>query len=305
MIDGLKPYPAYKDSGVPWLGRVPEHWPVLPALAAFAPKLVRNSGMVEKRILSLSHGQIVVKPEDRLHGLVPESFETYQIVDPGDIILRTTDLQNDHVSLRVGRVRDRGIITSAYTCLQARDHLSAEYDYLLLNAYDLLKVFYGFGSGLRQNLDFSHIKRMPVVAPSPSEQSAIVRFLNYTGRRIRRYIAAKRKLIALLNEQKQSIIDRAVTRGFDPNVCLKPSGVKWLGDVPEHWMPYKLKHVAAIQTGVTLGKNYGPQLLVERPYLRVANVQTGQLDLSRVKTIHNARQLPTLPALGRGAAMHS
>ena len=246
MIADLKPYPAYKDSGVPWLGKVPEKWEVLPALATYKPKLVKNTGMVEKTVLSLSYGRIIVKPVEKLRGLVPESFETYQIVNPGNIIVRTTDLQNDHTSLRIGHSRNRGIITSAYLCLETTDRVSTEFGYQFLNTYDLLKIIYGFGSGLRQNLDFVDIKRMPVLVPPKDEQSSIVRFLDHADRRIRRYILAKQKLIKLLEEQKQAIIHRAVTRGLDPNVRLKPSGVEWLGDVPEHWEVMPLRHLLSL-----------------------------------------------------------
>ncbi|MGE3993907.1 restriction endonuclease subunit S, partial [Pseudorhodoplanes sp.] len=107
-------------------------------------------------------------------------------------------------------------------------------------------------------------------------------------------IWAKRKLIALLNEQKQAIIHRAVTRGLDPNVRLKPSGVPLLGDVPDDWDLLPLKRVAKIQTGITLGKRYESQTLQDRPYLRVANVQTGRVDLSVVKTV----AVPMLEAVG-------
>jgi len=251
MIHDLKPYPAMKDSGVPWLETVPEHWQVSPAFAVYRPRQVKNTGLVESTVLSLSHGRIIVKAPEKLRGLVPESFETYQIVEPGNIIVRTTDLQNDQTSLRVGHVNHRGIITAAYMCLETKPIVLNEFGYQYLNAYDLLKIIYGFGSGLRQSLDFSDIKRMPVLVPPRDEQAAIVRFLDYADRRIRRYIGAKQKLIKLLEEQKQAIIHRAVTRGLDPNVRLKPSGVEWLGDVPEHWEVRKLRQCGSICGGLT------------------------------------------------------
>jgi type I restriction enzyme S subunit len=235
MTAGLQPYRAYRDSGMSWLGEVPAHWDVVPGRAIYREKKESNVGMKERTVLSLSYGQIVVKPDEKLHGLVPASFETYQIVEPGEIVVRPTDLQNDWNSLRFGLSRHRGIITSAYMCLNAMQPISQEYGYLLLHAYDLIKVFYGLGSGLRQNLDWRDFKYLPCVVPPSDEQAAIVRYLDHVDRRVRRYIAAKRKLIALLNEEKQAIIHRAVTRGLDPSVRLKPSGVEWLGDVPEHW----------------------------------------------------------------------
>jgi len=150
MNHDLKPYATYKDSGVPWLGDVPEHWEQLPGRACYHEKKVPNIGMQEQTVLSLSYGRIVVKPVEKLHGLVPASFETYQIVDPGNIIVRPTDLQNDKNSLRFGLSHHRGIITSAYICLYTTKLLQRDYGYLLLHAYDLKKIFYGLGSGLRQ-----------------------------------------------------------------------------------------------------------------------------------------------------------
>jgi type I restriction enzyme, S subunit len=253
MIADLKPYAGYKESGLPFLGQVPEHWGIRPAFGAFAPNRERNFGMKEKTVLSLSYGRIVVKPEEKLRGLVPESFETYQIVNPGDIVLRTTDLQNDHTSLRVGMVRDRGIITSAYLALHVAPDVLPEFGFQFLNVWDTSKAIYGYGSGLRQNLDFSHFKRMPVAVPPPDEQAAIVRFLDWANGRLERAIRAKRKVIALLNEQKQAIIHRAVTRGLDPDVPLKASGIPWLGDIPQHWETRQVRRLVSLVTSGSRG----------------------------------------------------
>jgi type I restriction enzyme S subunit len=137
----------------------------------------------------------------------------------------------------------------------------------------------------RLRLYTDDLYRLEALLPPLPEQSAIVRFLDHIDRRIRRYIRAKQKLIALLEEQKQALIHRAVTRGLDPNVRLKPSGVEWLGEVLAHWTLARLKDVAVVQTGLTLGKNYREMATESRPYLRVANVQHGRLDLRNVKRI--------------------
>jgi len=272
VIADLRPYPAMKDSGVAWLGEVPEHWEIAPAFAVYRPRQVKNTGLIESTVLSLSYGRIIVKTLEKLRGLVPESFETYQIVESGNIIVRTTDLQNDQTSLRVGHAQHRGIITAAYMCLETKPIVLNEFGYQYLNAYDLLKIIYGFGSGLRQNLDFSDIKRMPVLVPPRDEQAAIVRFLDYADRRIRRYIRAKQKLIKLLEEQKQAIIHRAVTRGLDPNVRFKPSGVEWLGDVPEHWEVLPLKRIAWFKSGSGFPVNEQGNQGCELPFLRVSDM---------------------------------
>lgn len=274
MIDRLKHYTEYKESGLPWLGKIPDHWKTGPGFAAFREKQVKNTGIAEKQVLSLSYGKIVIKPPEKLHGLVPDSFETYQIVDSGDIIIRSTDLQNDWNSLRVGLVHDRGIITSAYLCFRTTGTLLSEYGYQLLHTFDLMKVFYGMGSGLRQNLSFLDFKRMIILVPPPDEQAAIVRFLDHANRRIDRFIKAKKKVIALLNEQKQAIIHRAVTRGIDPNVPLKPSSIPWLGEIPEHWEIRPLKHWAKLNSR-SLSEKTSPKYKFN--YIDIGSVGTGRL----------------------------
>ena len=163
-------------------------------------------------------------------------------------------------------------------CLESTDRVSNEFGYQFLNTYDLLKIIYGFGSGLRQNLDFADIRRMPVLVPPKEEQSAIVRFLDHADRRIKRYIHTKQKLIKLLKEQKQTIIHRAVTRGLNPNVRLKPSGVQWLGDVPEHREVAALRHRYAQCLGKMLDSKRitGSNSL---PYLRNTDVQWDRVNI--------------------------
>lgn len=246
MISGLDSYQMTKDSHVSWLGDVPSHWRVLPGRACYVERTVPNTGMQEEQVLSLSFGRLVIKPPERLRGLVPASFETYQIIEPGDIVVRPTDLQNDWNSLRFALSNHRGIITSAYICLRTRGEMTREYGYRLLLAYDLKKIFYGLGSGLRQNLDWRDFKQLPCLVPPPDEQTAIVRFLDHADQRIRRAIRAKQKLIALLAEQKQAEIYRAVTRGLDPNVSLKQSGVDWLGEAPAHWDVLRMKNILSV-----------------------------------------------------------
>lgn len=247
MITELKPYPEYKDSGLPWLGQVPKHWDIQPAFSCYSEKQVRNTGMLERKVLSLSYGRIVVKPDDKLHGLVPESFKTYQIACVGDIVIRPTDLQNDHNSIRVGHVGERGIITSAYLCLNTKGKMSNGYGYKFLAVWDLTKAIYGYGSGLRQSLGFDHFKRMPVALPPPDEQDAIVSYLDDFDRKFKRFIRNRRQLIKVLNEQKQAIINRAVTRGLDPDAPMKDSGVEWIGEIPEHWEVRRLRNVAEMR----------------------------------------------------------
>lgn len=285
MFAALKPHSDYKPSH-DWIGDVPAHWRIVPGFAAFREKRISNSGMVVSDVLSLSYGRIVVKPPEKLHGLVPASFETYQIVDPGDIIIRPTDLQNDWHSIRVGLARDRGIITSAYICLQPTPLMTPEYCHLLLLAYDMRKFFYGMGSGLRQSLDYSDFKRFPMLVPPPDEQAAIVRFLGAVDRKVNRFIRAKRRLIEVLTEQKQAIITDAVTRGVDPSVRIKPSSAPgWLGTIPAGWVCLPIRRLS---TFITSGPRDWSTLLTDDGDLFI---QSGNLGRSMELKLENAHRL--------------
>ena len=187
----------------------------MPVLACYREKNTKNIGMAENTVLSLSYGQIIIKPPEKLRGLVPESFETYQIVDPGNIIVRSTDLQNDQKSLRVGIARDRGIITSAYMCLRTIGAMTPEFGYQILNTYDLLKIIYGYGSGLRQNLGFADIRRMPVPLPPPEQQVEIVNFLGQATAEATRAVEHMGHEIALIQEFRTRLIADVVTGKLD------------------------------------------------------------------------------------------
>lgn len=241
----LPTYEEYKDSGIAWVGGVPAHWHIRPLVGVANERSVSNVGLQENNLLSLSYGRIVRKDIDSNDGLLPESFETYQIVSEDDIVLRLTDLQNDKRSLRSAQVRERGIITSAYLALQPTGVKSAFLSYLL-RAYDLKKVFYSMGGGLRQSMKFADLKRMPVTFPPMTEQAAIAAFLDRETAKIDALIVEQEKLIALLAEKRQATISHAVTKGLNPNAPMKDSGVAWLGEVPTHWAVKRMRHVAEL-----------------------------------------------------------
>ncbi|MFK5947619.1 MAG: restriction endonuclease subunit S, partial [Methylococcales bacterium] len=191
----MQTYSAYKDSGVDWLGNIPEHWEVKPGLTFFTENKRKNTGMKENTVLSLSYGKIIIKPKEKLTGLVPESFETYQIVAEGDVIIRCMDLQNDKTSLRTGIAKDKGIITSAYLNLNIFTNYNSDFIYFYLHALDITKAIYKLGSGLRQNLSFIDFKRLPVLSVPLNEQNAIVKHIENQLSLINKAIASKQKQI--------------------------------------------------------------------------------------------------------------
>jgi len=280
----LPKYPAYKNSGAAWIGDIPSQWNVLPFLGVARERYESNAGMKEDNLLSLSYGRIVRKDSASNDGLLPESFETYQIVQPGDTVFRLTDLQNDQRSLRTALVGETGIITSAYLCVEPTD-VDAVYLSYLLRFYDLSKTFYSMGGGLRQSMKYADVKRIPILMPTPGEQVAIATFLDRETAKIDVLIAEQETLLALLAEKRQATISHAVTKGLNPDAPTKDSGIPWLGEVPAHWEVTRLKFVAEVQTGIAKGKDTAGKDTMTVPYLRVANVQDGFLALDDIAMI--------------------
>lgn len=206
MFRDLPRYADTKPSGF-WNTPIPAGWREVPGFAVARENRRKNSDLAETQVLSLSYGRIVAKPVEKQHGLVPDSYEGYQVLEPGDIVVRPTDLQNDQRSIRVGMVHNRGIITSAYIGLRAQGDWESAYAYLYMSVVDSTKRIYGMGRGLRQQLSWADIKRMPCLVPPPEEQAAIVKYLAHANARINKAIAAKRRLIALLEEEKKAIAD--------------------------------------------------------------------------------------------------
>ena len=233
----MKPYSEYKPTGLAWLPEIPKHWDWIMLSQIATEQCNKNAERTERNVLSLSYGRIIQK-KNLFAGLSPQDYGTYQIISPGNIVMRLTDLQNDHKSLRTGLAEMRGIITSAYTCLRT-NHNPAFLHYLL-HCYDIRKVFYGLGGGVRQSIGFKDIRGLRFPLPPADEQAQIVRYLDAMTAKINKLIRAKKRQIALLQEQKQAIINQAVTRGLDPDVELKDSGIDWLGPIPKHWKKDKI-----------------------------------------------------------------
>ncbi|NWF36070.1 restriction endonuclease subunit S [Mariprofundus sp. KV] len=209
-----KPYPAYKPSGVEWLGDVPECWGIKPFFAQTMERKEPNKGMIETNLLSLSYGRIVPKDINTDEGLLPASFETYQLIHPNDIVFRLTDLQNDKRSLRSAICKEKGIITSAYLAVRTSG-FDADYLNYLMRSYDVMKVFYSMGGGMRQSMKFDDLKRLPLIVPSVREQTAIVTFLDGETTRIDSLMEKTEKSIELLKERRSALITAVVTGKID------------------------------------------------------------------------------------------
>ncbi len=205
-------YSSYKNSSYDWLGQIPAHWKEKFLEQTASEKCVKNIGGTVKQVLSLSYGEIK-KKSDLNKGLIAQDLSTYQIIEPDDIIMRLTDLQNDHKSLRTGLVNDNGIITAAYLCLVPK--MNSGYLHYLLHAYDVQKVFYGMGGGVRQSIGFKDIRHMYIPVPPRSEQDQIVHFLDWKVSEINKKISLKRQSLDLLKELVNSAFATLISSAFE------------------------------------------------------------------------------------------
>lgn len=204
-----------RDTEVNWVKTIPAHWNEKTLIQVAEEQQIKNAGMVEDNLLSLSYGKIINKDIKTTDGLLPSSFEGYQIVHDGNIILRLTDLQNDHKSLRTGLVTQTGIITSAYTCLNVRHNILPEYLQLQLHVADLCKVFYGMGGGVRQSIGFKEIRKLVIAIPPAEEQQHILDRVHSIEKPINCAIQNSRDIIAELENLKMRLISDTVTGKID------------------------------------------------------------------------------------------
>ena len=211
VTKGLNPNVKLKDSGIEWIGSIPEHWEIRKLSRLFKERKCKNTGMKEHNVLSLSYGKIKKRDIENNMGLLPESFETYNIVIPGNIVLRLTDLQNDHRSLRTGLVKEVGIITSAYVTMERIMDIDEDYYHKLLHTFDIMKGFYNMGDGVRQSLKFNELNKLLLPQPPLSEQKEIAEYLDKKCNQIDEAIKQKEETISKLEEYKKSLIFECVT----------------------------------------------------------------------------------------------
>lgn len=211
VTKGLNPDAEMKDSGIEWVGQIPVSWHIHPVSIYFDERKNKNRLGKESNLLSLSYGQIIRKDINTIGGLLPESFNTYIIVEKDDIIIRPTDLQNDKRSLRTGLVKEHGIITSAYIGLKPKRFVCSAYFHYLLHVYDVMKVFYNMGNGVRQGLNYSEFAKLMLIAPSFDEQQEITDYLDKKCLEIDTIISDKKKQLEVIAEYKKSLIYEYVT----------------------------------------------------------------------------------------------
>lgn len=239
-------YTEMKDSGIPWVGNVPADWEVFPAGGVFKEVKEKNTDNKFTNPFSFRYGEIVDK---KIIGGIDESVEetlsAYRVVSPNTIMLNGLNLNYDFISQRVAIVKEQGIITSAYLAVKPDEKRVYPYFVLyLLKAYDYRQVLHSIGSGIRKTLKYQDFKSIKIVAPTMDKQKEIVTYLNAQCAKIDEIIAEAKASIENYKKWKASIIYEAVTKGLDPDVEMKESGIKGAEKVPSHWAISRLKYIS-------------------------------------------------------------
>ena len=288
MIEGLKPYAEYKDTGAPWFGKVPKHWYVGRLGAVFCERGETNERYEVTDILSVmkDRGVIPYAEKGRVGNKASDDIGRYKIVRPDDLVMNCMNV----IIGSVGRSRFTGCLSPVYYVLKRRKSENApRFLELVFRHKPFQQSLVRIGNGImahRMRIPMEKLKSEMFPLPPPDEQAAIVRFLGHANRKIDGFIRAKRKLIGLLNEQKQAIIHHAVTRGLDPDVPLKPSGIPWLGEIPAHWEVRKLKQcITRIEQGWSPQCDGQPSTSAEWGVLKVGCVNKDSFNADQNKKL--------------------
>lgn len=273
-----------KDSGIEWIGDSPIEWNKFTIGQLFEQVKQKNTGLIEKNLLSLSYGRIKRKDINSGDGLLPESFEGYNIIEKDDIVLRMTDLQNDKTSLRQGIAEERGIITSAYITMRSIHKVSPRFVYYQLYGFDVSKGYYGMGSGVRQGVNWKDIKKLSLILPNLELQNKIAKFLDEKTALIDDIITDTKQTIAELKSYKQSLISEIVTNGINKDVKMVSTEIDWIDEIPEGWEVAKIKNISKLRnekTSYERGQNF---LALEK----MVSYKPGYIDL--LTEVENGRQ---------------
>lgn len=274
----MQRYDTYKDSGVKWLGEIPSHWEVLALKHILTSRKVlvgKHSSQYE--LLSLTLKGVVKRDMDNPEGKFPASFDTYQAVEPNDFIFCNFD--NEETPRAVGLSPYKGMITGAYDVLSRNNPKLTDgfliYYFLYIDDAKRFKPLY---KGLRKTVPFDSFMSYKIPVPSIKEQNAIVSYLDTATAKIDAAIAQQQKMIDLLNERKQIIINRAVTKGLNPNAKMKDSGVEWIGEVPEGWEVRRLGSLGEFSKGGNISRDdlqeYGECAILYGDIYTKYNIQT-------------------------------
>lgn len=241
------------DSGIEWVGKVPAEWGIYPARYAFSEIRTRNTDGEITNALKFYNGTIIPKTnfDADSDDYVAETITNYTIVESDTIMINGLNLNYDLKSLRVGLVKETGVITSAYLALWPdKSIIFPQYAAYLFKGYETKMAFHNMGAGIRKTLGFKEFKRQPILIPPKNEQQRIISFLNTECARIDAAIELTRDSIGEYKKLKQAVITEAVTKGINQTVSMKGSGIDWIGQIPSGWNIAALgRNLEFVQTG--------------------------------------------------------
>jgi len=273
-------YPKYKPSGVEWLGEVPEHWILKPIWTHF--RRIKRVGYGDEQLLSVyrDYGVIPKSSRDDNFNNASDDLSVYQLVIPGDLAINKMKAWQGSVAIS----EHRGIVSPAYFVFEALHSANGRYLHYLMRSLRYVTGYLSVSKGIRINqwdLEPQLHSRMPLIIPPITEQLAIATFLDRETSKIDALVAEQQRLIELLKEKRQAVISHAVTKGLNPNAPMKPSGVEWLGDVPEHWGVVSLKYLVAVP--IIDGPHESPSKLVQGvPFVSAEAVANGNIDFGKI-----------------------
>lgn len=275
-----------KDSGIEWIGEIPEGWEV--SQLKYATRWKSEKGCPDAPVLSLyrDFGVVPKDSRDDNHNVTSLDTSNYKVVDVGDLVINKMKAWQGSMA-----VSDyRGIVSPAYhVCSITSNKVNKRYLHHLLRNPAYLPEYARLSTGMRigqWDLGFDDFKNIPFLIPPLDEQAKIADYLDNGCASLDATLSKTRSSIEEYKKLKQAVITQAVTKGVRGEREMKDSGVEWIGEIPKEWRKTQLRHCATIKSGITLGKSYSKDtILIERPYLRVANVQGGYVDLNDLATI--------------------
>lgn len=236
-----------KDSGVEWIGEIPEGWEIVPVRSCFDEVRTKNTDGQEQNALQFKSGNIISKTNFNvsMDDYVADTITNYTVVLPDTVMINGLNLNYDFKSLRVALVKEKGVITSAYLAIfPDRKKIAPQYATYLFKGYETKMAFHNMGAGIRKTLGYKEFKNQPLLLPSEKEQNKISAYLDSKCSHIDIMLSKTRASIEEYKKLKQAVITQAVTKGVRGEREMKDSGVEWIGEIPEEWNKCKLKNIS-------------------------------------------------------------
>ena len=272
-------YPEYKDSGVAWLGEVPEHWSLNQGRRLFTQEREPTRPADDQLSATQKYGvvpqKLFMEMEDQKVALALNGLNSFKHVEAGDFVISLRSFQGG-----IERSAYSGCVSPAYTVLRPAEPIDGRFWSYLLKSKGYIEALQSMTDGIRDGKNISYQQFGQIIVPTIPlpEQTQIAAFLDRETAKIDALVAEQQRLMELLKEKRQAVISHAVTQGLNPNAPMKPSGIEWLGDVPAHWEIKPLKHVGSIVSGFAFSSSDFTSSGIR--VLKIANIQTFRIDWS-------------------------